>query len=135
MSWRGWAVGMLGAASLLATGPFAKGAEGWPCTDAVNQYCRHVTPGSGRILACLRSQESNLTPECKAACEKAEAHRQALEASCGSDINTFCKDTDDGRGGLWNCLKAQESNLSASCKEFTSGAEEREAQESGPAPY
>ncbi len=132
---RGWAVGTLAAALLLITGPFAKGAEGWACTDAVHEYCSGVNPGGGRLLACLRTHESDLTPQCKAASQNAEEHRQALLTSCGSDINDLCKDQDDGRGGLWDCLKSQESNLSASCKEFTSEAEKREGQELGLAPY
>jgi len=37
------------------------------------KYCSNVTPGGGRILACLSKESANLTAACKAALSAAEA--------------------------------------------------------------
>ncbi|WKA28308.1 hypothetical protein [Bradyrhizobium roseum] len=29
------------------------------------KYCRRVTPGSGRIIACLARESDKITPACK----------------------------------------------------------------------
>jgi cysteine rich repeat protein len=34
------------------------------CDEDVKKLCPDIRPGGGRILQCLRGQESNLTPAC-----------------------------------------------------------------------
>lgn len=36
------------------------------CKGDAAKYCKGVPPGSGRILSCLKGQEANLAPDCKA---------------------------------------------------------------------
>ena len=42
------------------------------CQGDFNKYCKGVTPGGGRIIACLNKESSNLTPACKTALTAAE---------------------------------------------------------------
>lgn len=43
------------------------------CRGDYDRLCSGVTPGGGRILACLQSHVSQLTPACAAAMPNAEA--------------------------------------------------------------
>jgi hypothetical protein len=36
------------------------------CKDDAAKHCKGVPPGSGRVLSCLKGQEANLAPDCKA---------------------------------------------------------------------
>ena len=36
------------------------------CKGDAAKYCKGVPPGSGRMLSCLKGQEANLAPDCKA---------------------------------------------------------------------
>jgi Cysteine rich repeat len=35
------------------------------CDEDVKKLCPDIRPGGGRILQCLRGQESNLSPSCR----------------------------------------------------------------------
>jgi hypothetical protein len=37
------------------------------CDEDVKKLCPDIRPGGGRILQCLRGQESNLSPSCRQA--------------------------------------------------------------------
>ena len=36
------------------------------CKDDAAKHCKGIPPGSGRVLSCLKGQEANLAPDCKA---------------------------------------------------------------------
>ena len=36
------------------------------CKGDAAKHCKGVPPGSGRVLSCLKGQEANLAPDCKA---------------------------------------------------------------------
>jgi Cysteine rich repeat len=42
------------------------------CMDDFEKYCKSVTPGGGRIIACLAKQSDKLTPACKKVLAAAE---------------------------------------------------------------
>jgi Cysteine rich repeat len=51
------------------------------CRADIGQYCANVQRGGGRILSCLQSHSSELTPSCRDAMPKAEALKsQAIGA-------------------------------------------------------
>ncbi|MDQ0393093.1 cysteine rich repeat-containing protein [Labrys monachus] len=35
-----------------------------PCRPDFQRFCSHVQPGGGRVLACLKSHERELSPAC-----------------------------------------------------------------------
>ena len=42
------------------------------CMGDFKKYCKDVTPGGGRIIACLAKESDNLTPACKKVLAAAE---------------------------------------------------------------
>ena len=42
------------------------------CMGDYEKYCKSVTPGGGRIIACLAKESDKLTPACKKVLEAAE---------------------------------------------------------------
>jgi len=42
------------------------------CMGDSEKYCKSVTPGGGRIIACLAKENDKLTPACKKVLEAAE---------------------------------------------------------------
>jgi len=37
------------------------------CAQEIQQYCKDISPGEGRILQCLKGREADLSPPCKEA--------------------------------------------------------------------
>jgi hypothetical protein len=63
------------AALLFATGVFAQeltAAQRDACTGDYEKFCKGVTPGGGRIIACLAKESDKLTPACKKVLAEAE---------------------------------------------------------------
>ena len=44
------------------------------CGADVNNFCKGVELGGGRILACLKEHESNLSPSCQGLMKKSASH-------------------------------------------------------------
>ncbi|MBR1284130.1 hypothetical protein JQ597_18945 [Bradyrhizobium sp. AUGA SZCCT0177] len=42
------------------------------CMGDYQKYCKSVTPGGGRIIACLSKESDKLTPACKKVLQAAE---------------------------------------------------------------
>ena len=93
------------------------------CKGDVDQYCKDVKPGQGRIGKCLKQNEAKLSPACKE--QMAQAHEQMqhmhkrmqeVEQACTGDVEQFCKGTHPGGGRLLKCLKQNEGKLSEGCK-------------------
>jgi hypothetical protein len=42
------------------------------CLGDYEKYCKSVTPGGGRIIACLAKESDKITPACKKVLEAAE---------------------------------------------------------------
>ena len=54
------------------------------------KFCKSVTPGGGRIIACLVKQSDKLAPACKKVLEAAEKNRPnrvnfPVAPICGAD--------------------------------------------------
>jgi hypothetical protein len=58
-------------ASLAEVGKQLKGVQK-ACEDDIMAFCAGVKPGGGRIAQCLKANESKLSPQCKAAADKAK---------------------------------------------------------------
>jgi len=52
---------------------FAKVREA--CRPDVERLCKDIKPGGGRIRACLKAHETELSDGCKAAIKDARAHQ------------------------------------------------------------
>ncbi len=93
------------------------------CKVELDTYCKEVTPGGGRILACLHANSDKLSDTCQASVQDATRQIKALGAAisfvgdeCAADLQAFCKDVPPGEGRLMNCLDANDDKLSKRCR-------------------
>ena len=91
----------------------ARGAS--PCAADIQKFCPNVTLGGGRIQACLKEHEAELSPECAARKENLQKRAGALLSACRSDMQRFCSDVSPGQGHVAHCLSEHRNDLSATC--------------------
>lgn len=106
------------AAFALATASF--GAEAVAAERSAMQACRAdaqklcagVSPGGGRVVACLRTNEAQLSADCKSQLGAAEA--------CAAELKKLCPQA-DGESALRQCARAKRSEISAGCRAAAGG--------------
>ena len=93
------------------------------CEKELNGYCKDVTPGEGRVLACLYAHSDKLSGQCEFALydaavqlERAVAALTYVANECEDDIDTLCAGVEAGEGRLLSCLDKQEKKVSQRCK-------------------
>ncbi|WIA10935.1 hypothetical protein OEZ85_011100 [Tetradesmus obliquus] len=96
------------------------------CKADIEQHCKGIKDGGGRVTACLRSTRAQLRPECAEA-----VFRQELEADedlrlnivvykkCLADKKTFCPHVPPGNARARDCLVAarNEEGFSSACRD------------------
>jgi hypothetical protein len=94
------------------------------CKTEINTYCKGVTPGEGRVLACLFAFEDKLSNRCEyalydaaAQLEKAVVALTYLANECRDDLKTFCSDVKPGEGRLIECIGKNKEKISGRCKQ------------------
>ena len=94
------------------------------CRTELETYCKDVTPGEGRILACLYARNDKLSGKCEFALYDAAAQLERAVAAltyvvneCANDLNQFCRDVSAGEGRLLTCLEKNDNKVSSRCKE------------------
>jgi hypothetical protein len=94
------------------------------CEKELMAYCKDVTPGEGRVLACLYAFSDKLSPRCEYALYDAASQlERALTAltyvanECRDDLQKLCSGTQPGQGRLLACMEKNEKKLSSRCKE------------------
>jgi hypothetical protein len=94
------------------------------CEKELAAYCQGVTPGDGRILACLYAHEDKLSGQCEyalfdaaAQLERAVAALAYLVNECGDDLDNYCAGVAAGEGRLLDCLNKNEKKISSRCKQ------------------
>ena len=92
------------------------------CEKELTTYCKDVTPGEGRVLACLFAFSDKLTGQCEYALYDAAAQLERFVAAlgyvaneCDADLDKFCADVAVGEGRLLNCLDENASKISERC--------------------
>ena len=112
---------------LLATSAFAEAdlvstvTEG--CKKEIDYYCKMVTPGEGRILACLYAHSEKLSNRCEyalydaaAQLERAVAALTYIANECDDDLEKFCYLVQPGEVRLLQCLEKNKKKVSDRCK-------------------
>ncbi|HBH62755.1 MAG TPA: hypothetical protein DDX85_13670 [Nitrospiraceae bacterium] len=97
------------------------------CEKEITTYCKDVTPGEGRILACLYAHEDKLTGSCEYALYDAAVQLERVVAAltyvaneCREDLRTYCSDVKPGEGRLIDCIEKNKQKVSDRCKQAIS---------------
>lgn len=92
------------------------------CGPDAEKLCKDVKPGGGRVVACLKQHEAELSPECKAVGGKIRERRgegrekaRELGAACRGDAQKLCAGIKPGGGRIIECLKQHEADVSPGC--------------------
>ena len=92
------------------------------CEKERTSYCKDVTPGEGRILACLYAHSDKLTGQCEYALYDAAVQLERFVAAltyvaneCDADMEKFCADIAVGEGRVLKCLDDNAEKISARC--------------------
>jgi hypothetical protein len=96
---------------------FSKG-----CQQELTTFCKDVTPGEGRILACLYAFQDKLSPRCEYALydsigqlDRTMTNLSYAVGECREDLKSFCADVKPGEGRLLDCLNQNEAKVSKRC--------------------
>ena len=94
------------------------------CKIEIEKYCSQVTPGQGRILACLYAHEDKLSAKCEyalydaaAQLERAVAALSYVANECNEDLDKFCESIEPGKERLLDCLDKHDKQVSKRCKQ------------------
>lgn len=103
-------------------GPVEKVLDG--CKKEFDTYCKDVTPGEGRLLACLYAHGDKLSGRCEyslydaaAQLERAVAALTYVANECRDDLKAHCSSVKPGEGRLLDCINKNEKKISARCKQ------------------
>ena len=93
------------------------------CKTELDTYCKDVTPGEGRILACIYAHDDKLSNRCEYAMyDSATQLERIMEAlsyainECDSDLEKYCSNVEPGEGRLLTCLDKNSKTVSTACK-------------------
>jgi len=98
------------------------------CATELSTYCKDVTPGDGRLLACLYAYQDKLSARCEyalfdssAQLERALGALSYVAQECRDDLRANCADIQPGEGRLLDCLAKHDAKVSARCKTALKG--------------
>ena len=87
------------------------------CEADARRLCAEVQPGQGRMMRCLRDNESFLSQSCQGAMNQLRLVRSGVQASCAGDVGRFCKMVPEGAGRIIACLREHEKELTSDCRD------------------
>lgn len=92
------------------------------CEKELTSYCKDVTPGEGRILACLYAHSDKLSGQCEYALYDSAVQLERFVAAltyvaneCDEDIDKFCANVAIGEGRILKCLDENANKISERC--------------------
>jgi hypothetical protein len=93
------------------------------CSKEFQTFCKDVTPGEGRLLACLYAHEDKLSGRCEYLFYDTAARLGWLintltyvASECRDDLTKFCSDIKPGEGRLLQCIDKNDAKVSNQCK-------------------
>lgn len=93
------------------------------CQSELTTYCKDVTPGEGRVLACLYAFQDKLSGKCEYALYDAAARLERAVAAltyaakeCEADLAANCAGVKAGDGRILECLEKNDAKVSTRCK-------------------
>ena len=101
------------------------------CDTELVDYCSNVTPGRGRIVACLYAHNDKLSEQCSLAIEIGVVQLNMILSAvsyvvneCQDDLDYFCGDVEIGGGQMYQCMSNNRAELEPTCKAAFEQAEE-----------
>jgi hypothetical protein len=118
--WLGVAALGLGGALI----PPAGHADEMPCTAEIRTYCADVQPGGGRILQCLKANESKLSMACVQRVQSLQETVSGSLGACRDDWVAYCYHprASTERGAMVECLQTHLAQVSSACQKALQGA-------------
>jgi hypothetical protein len=89
------------------------------CQADVRRICPGVTPGQGRLRACLAERADKLSPACRAALFDPPPESGTPLDDCHVDAAKLCPGLPTGDGRLLRCLAEHHEQLSQVCSRQT----------------
>jgi hypothetical protein len=94
------------------------------CGADVQRFCKSITPGEGRVVACLISHSDKIAARCRLtaflagkALADSVVRLDRLAFTCGADIKSLCYDTYPGGGRIFDCLQKNRAKLLPGCRQ------------------
>jgi hypothetical protein len=94
------------------------------CEKELKTHCKDVTPGEGRVLACLYAYEDKLSAPCEYALYDAAVQLERVinalayaANECRDDLTKFCSNIKPGEGRLLQCIDKNSAKVSNRCKQ------------------
>jgi len=81
------------------------------CRAELNKFCKDVQPGEGRVVACMKQHEAELSPKCKAYLNTISQYTACLE-----DAVRLCPGLPPSGSRAMQCLRVHRSDISSDCK-------------------
>jgi len=95
------------------------------CSGEIKSLCAKVTPGEGRLVACLYAHEDELSGRCDYVLLEAASQLTTITAQmneiarvCKPDIELLCQGAQPGQGRIAQCLRTNQKALSAPCADM-----------------
>lgn len=92
------------------------------CGTEADRLCSQITPGNGRVIACLYAHEDQLSRRCDYVLFDAAAELESMMGAmrrvgvaCKPDIELLCAGNTPGEGRILQCLRREQMALSAPC--------------------
>ena len=92
------------------------------CEKELTTYCKDVTPGEGRGLACLYAYGDKLSAKCEYGLFEASAQLERFTKAvnyaateCRDDLKAYCSDIKPGEGRLLQCIDKNAAKVSKRC--------------------
>lgn len=122
------AIVALAAATLIAAAPSSAVAQDLlkevetGCEKELGSFCKDVTAGQGRKLACLYAYGDKLSGACEYALydaavqlERAVAALTYAANECEDELDTVCAGVETGEGRVVECLQKNSDKVSDRC--------------------
>ncbi len=89
---------------------------GGRCRKDIAERCKGVQGGEGRVVACLRNNESQLSQDCQSAFNEWRLGQMEVRSRCASEIASLCGTVPAGGGRILHCLRRHERDLGSDCR-------------------
>ncbi|MBE7439385.1 MAG: hypothetical protein HS115_13075 [Spirochaetales bacterium] len=87
------------------------------CRKEVQELCKGIKPGQGRLRACLEENKAKLSPACQKRFEAGQGRgregKEPLQQACKADFQKLCKGS---KVRPHQCLLENKDKLSEECR-------------------